>query len=198
MPSQVAPPESSEPSESSSTSEPLSPESERILASVPETIGGEAGESGAPVDAPAEDPIAALMAQVAFEPQDVQDTLAEMFDWLAERFESDHWRLTDRQARMLGRPAAQLLNSIWTKLQAYIPDILSKWCETTPGATALILAAGIVITPKVMQQVSISRERAKVKPRVPAPQSPAPPQPQQRPTQPGVPKIVWNPQEVQQ
>jgi len=150
------------PSSGSSTSEPLSAEAERILRAVPDVIGedpaGDDPRLGATID---EDPVAALMAQVAFEPQDVQDVIAETFDWLAERFASDHWRLTDRQARMLGRPSAQLLNSLWTKLSNYLPEILSRWCESTPGATAFLLAAGMVITPKVMQQVSISRERAR-------------------------------------
>jgi hypothetical protein len=150
------------PSNGSSTSEPLTPEAERILRTVPDVIGEDPALAGEPQSAGVigdEDPITALMAQVAFEPQDVQDVIAETFDWLAERFESDHWRLTDRQARMLGRPSAQLLNSIWAKLSNYLPDILSRWCESTPGATAFLLAAGMVITPKVMQQVAISRER---------------------------------------
>jgi hypothetical protein len=102
------------------------------------------------------------MAQVAFEPQDVQDVLCEFFDWCAERFQSEHWSLTERQARMLGRPTAQLLNSLWVKLQGVLPDILARWCETTPGATAFILAAGIVVVPKVTTQIGISRERAKL------------------------------------
>jgi hypothetical protein len=148
-------------SELSSTSEPLSPESERILSAIPDHIGpGEPGEGGASTVDDAGDPIAALMAQVAFETQDVQDTLCELFDWLGERFESDHWKLTDRQARMMGRPTAQLLNSIWAKLQNLLPDILARWCEETPGATAFILACGIVVAPKIGKQIVISRERA--------------------------------------
>lgn len=155
--------DSPEPSSTSSTSEPLSPESERILSSVPSSIGGEADDPGGPADVRVKDdgPVAALMEQVAFETQDVQDMLAEMFDWLAERFQSEHWKLNERQARVLGRPSTLMLNSIWLKLQAYIPEILAKWCEETPGATAFITAVGLVIVPKVTKQVAISRERAK-------------------------------------
>jgi hypothetical protein len=152
-----------------SSPEQLSQESERLLQGVPDVIGEDvAGSSGdaAPGDVQDQDPIAALMAQVAFEPQDVQDVLAECFDWLSERFESEHWRLTDRQARMLGRPTAQLLNSLWARLGNYLPDILSRWCEETPGAMAFLMAAGMVVAPKVMQQVSISRERKEKKPMV--------------------------------
>ena len=159
----------------------MDPASARILASVPDVIGDDPAAAGGPVQAASEtdDAIAQLMAHVAFEPQDVQDVIAETFDWLSERFKSDHWKLTDRQARMLGRPSAQLLNSMWAKLSAYIPDILSRWCEETPGATAFLLACGMVVVPKVMQQVSISRERSKAgtlaqekKPFVPAPPQP--------------------------
>ena len=159
------PKESSIPSFDSSTSEgPLSAEAERLLAGIPDQIGD--APLGDPVDGSESgevDPVAELMAQVAFEPQDVQDTLCEMFDWLGERFESDHWSLTERQARMLGRPSAQLLNALWLKLQVILPDILARWCEQTPGATAFILACGIVVVPKVTTQISISRERAREK-----------------------------------
>ena len=152
----------SQPSSTVSPAEALPAESERLLAAVPERIGGEADDPGGPADVPGQDdPIAALMAQVAFEPQDVQDVIEEGFAWLAEHFHSEHWKLTERQSRMLGKPAALLANSLWAKLQAMLPDILGRWCEETPGAAAFILACGIVVVPKVTQQVAISRERAK-------------------------------------
>jgi hypothetical protein len=152
-----------------STSEPLSAESERILAGIPTHIGGEADDAGGPGDTAAhdDDPIAVLMSQVTFEPQDVQDQLEEFFDWLAERFESDHWKLTDRQARMLGRPTAQLLDSVWGKLCGILPDVIARWCASTPGATAFLLAAGLVVVPKVTKQIAISRSR--VSPKRPVP-----------------------------
>jgi hypothetical protein len=148
-----------------SSTEPLSAEAERLLAAVPETIGDGPAEAidpnaGAQQGTESGDAIAALMQQIAFEPQDVQDQLSEFFEWLAERFKSDHWKLTERQARMLGKPAAQLLNSVWTKLQAILPDILARWCDSTPGATAFLLASGIVVVPKIGKQIAISRARA--------------------------------------
>ena len=152
-----------------STTEPLAAESERILDSVPAHIGGEADDPGGPADTGAhgDDPIAALMSQVTFEPPDVQDQLEEFFGWLAERFESDHWKLTDRQARMLGRPTAQLLDSVWAKLCGILPDVIARWCASTPGATAFLLAAGLVVVPKVAKQITISRSR--VSPERPVP-----------------------------
>lgn len=107
--------------------------------------------------------ISALMASVAFEEQDVKDALAEIFDWAAEKFESDHWKLTDRQLRIYGRPTAQLANSVWAKLMQMLPDVVAGWCETTPGLTAFIAATGIVVGPKVMVQARINQQRKEAK-----------------------------------
>jgi hypothetical protein len=153
----------------SETSSELPPETEVELAAVPDVIGPEPGAMGAESAAATQaapaggehlsaDTFSSLLDAIAFEEQDVQDTLGEIFDYLAERFESDHWKLTERQMRMLGRPTAQLLNSIWTKLRTRIPDILAKWCEDTPGATAFCLAFGLVVVPKVTKQFVLSRQ----------------------------------------
>lgn len=134
---------------------------EQLLSRVPEVIGDDPATEGARPGVPeALDPVAGLMAMVAFEEQDVRETLAEFFDWMAERFKSDHWKLNERQARMLGKPGTLLANALWAKLQAYLPEVLGKWCETTPGALAFLTACGIVIGPKVMQQMQISKRRA--------------------------------------
>lgn len=144
--------------------EPLNEEAENILRGVPDFItddgDGAKVESDSGGEEIEEDPIAALMVQITFEPQDVQDTLCEFFDWLAERFQSDHWRLTERQARMLGKPTTQLMVAMWSKLLTRLPDILAEWCASTPGAAAFLLAAGIVVVPKVKKQFTISRRRA--------------------------------------
>ena len=129
--------------------DPLTNEQEHILADVPQFIGdapqAESGAQGG-ADEPGEsgDAVASLMAQIAFEPQDVQDTICEFFEWMAERFDSDHWKLSERQARMLGKPTAILADAMWRKLTALLPDIIGQWCESTPGATAFLFAFGIV------------------------------------------------------
>jgi len=159
------------------------------LSAVPESIGA-TEQPGGPerltiheVGPSSDDPIASLMAQVAFEEQDVRDTLEEFFDWLSERYKSDHWKLTERQSRMLGRPASQMMNAVWVKLQTYLPDIIGKWCETTPGATAFILACGLVVVPKVTTQIKLSREKKRTIPvahesvQVASPQATRPAQP---------------------
>ena len=140
--------------------DPLSQDAEQILARVPSTV--DAGPEAEPLQPAAvddDDPIAALMAQVAFEEQDVKDTLCEFFDWLATKFDNDNWKLTDRQSRMLGKPTAQLANSLWARLQTILPDVIARWCAETPGAFAFLSACGLVVLPKVMNQIKVSRER---------------------------------------
>lgn len=154
---------------SASTEGPLSEEAARLLASVPESIGGGA-EPGA--EEPQEgaagevDPIAALMAQVVFKPQEVQDQLSEFFDWLAERTASAHWKLTDRQGRMLAGPLTSVLYAMWQKLQVVLPDVLGRWCEETPGAMALLMASGLVIGPKCAKQFALSKAKRRAVPLV--------------------------------
>ena len=145
----------------------MTPEAERLIAGVPDMVT-DTGEDAPPIstmpnsDQASEDRelVSALMAGVAFDPEDVQETLTEFFGWMAEKFQSDHWKLTDRQARMLGRPTAQLMNSLWARLADYLPDVITQWCDRTPGAMAFLMAAGMVVGPKVAQQISISRKRA--------------------------------------
>lgn len=142
----------------------LSPEAEELLRGVPQFIGEAVDEQVEPGASSADvqhidDPMAALMAQVAFEEQEVKDYLCEFFDRLSDRFDSDHWMLTDRQANLLAKPSAMMANALWAKLMAIMPDILGRWCESTPGASAFLLAVGIVVVPKVTVQVKLSRER---------------------------------------
>jgi hypothetical protein len=131
------------------------------LASVPDVIGDDAATAGKGSEEVAFDPemVRGLMEQVAFEEQDIRDMLSELFEYMAERFESDHWKLTDRQARMIGKASFQLANTLWTKLMDYLPEILGKWCETTPGAAAFLMTFGIVVVPKVIKQAKLSRQR---------------------------------------
>lgn len=146
--------------ESSSASSPLPAEVEQQLAAVPDVIGGATPEAAAAEGESFQDTgITELLAAVAFEEQDVRDLLEELFERLAARFESDHWRLSERQSRILGKPSAQLANSIWAKLRDRIPEILARWCEETPGAVAFLTACGIVIVPKVVKQFNVSRTR---------------------------------------
>jgi hypothetical protein len=135
---------------------------ERLLSQIPATVSDDPAGAGPQIidDAPAaDDPISALMAQISFEEEDVKAYLSEFFEWMAERFESDHWKLTDRQQRILGRPTAQLMNSMWAQLCARFPEIIARWCESTPGAAAFLAAFGLVVVPKAWTQIRVSRAR---------------------------------------
>lgn len=132
---------------------------------MPDVIGAPAGDAAAAGDAPeaelTADDVRELMDSVTFEQQDVQDLLAEFFDWLADKFQSDHWRLTERQMRILGKPTFRLVNVLWQKLEEKLPDVLVAWCAGTPGASAFLLACGIVVGPKIKKQMSLSSARKK-------------------------------------
>ena len=71
-----------------------------------------------------------LMESIAFEEGDVKGAvgLAELCEWLAEILKSDHWKLSERQKRMLGRPITLLMNSVGSRLQDYLPRFFAEWC----------------------------------------------------------------------
>jgi hypothetical protein len=133
--------------------EPLSPESEELLggigAGAESDDGDQAGEPLPP----------SLLPSIAFSEKRVRAVLTDGFDWLAERFDSDHWKLTDNQADMLSEPTAVLLGSLWSHVQRMLPLWLERWSETTPGLMDFALMAGIVLTPKILTQAAISRRR---------------------------------------
>lgn len=149
------PPASAVSSATSSTSdepepgEPLSDEQEERLADLP---GAEATDRDDPDEA---DAVASLLPSISFHEKQVRSVLVEGFDWLAGRFDSTHWKLTENQADMLAGPTAQLLGGVWTKLAVMLPDAM----VSTPGATALLFAATVVVGPKIAQQMAISRQR---------------------------------------
>lgn len=141
----------------------LSGEQQQQLNAVPDVIG-DTQPAAAGVPNAGASSMLSVLDNVAFSEQDVTDALTEFFSYLSGRFDSEHWLLTERQQRMLGGPTAQLVNGVWAKLRTKLPDILARWAESTPGATAFMMAFGIVVVPKVMAQVKLSREK----------QSPAP------------------------
>lgn len=103
------------------------------------------------------DDIAGFIPEIQFSEEDVRAALEEGFDWLADKFHSDHWKLTERQSRMYGAPTTQLLSSVWSNLARFLPGWLSSMCETTPGLAGFIFASALIVGPKVAKQVSISR-----------------------------------------
>ncbi len=177
--------------ESETHGDPLTPEQQAQLNAVPDTIGDDVPtieDGSSAVSGPADSVLSGL--DIAFSEQDVTDTLTELFGWLADKFDSEHWKLTERQQRMLGGPTTQIVNATWTKLKTKLPDILARWCESTPGGTAFIMAFSIVVVPKAMKQVKLSREKrtVRVEGKTATEEKPAPRRsPQPAPTGAGIP-----------
>ena len=159
--------------------EPLTPEAERIVNDVPEAIGGvyvageklDDHETAAAVGALGSLSPEFLHGLISFNEDDVSSVLEEGFDFLADRFESEHWKLTERQSRMLGGPTTQLLSSVWSKVAQMLPAQLAQWCMSMPGLAGFILVSAIVVGPKVTTQIAVSRKRKSLgkEPRKPGP-----------------------------
>lgn len=155
--------------------DPLSEESERIRAGVPDFITDlppEAEQDQPSETIPQGDPevigreeaeLRELMDQVAFEEEDVKEQLAELCDWIAESLKADHWRLSDRQKRMVARPLTILLNSLWARLSEFLPKFFAEWCERTPGLFGSVTACTIVFGPKLWKQIEINRQRRRLR-----------------------------------
>lgn len=140
--------------------QPLTQEQEQILGEAFDEIGVEQPAPGAQELPPGTMPgsaAAEMLPEITFDVDQVEDVLGEAFHWIAERFDSAHWELTEKQSRMLGRPTAQLCSTLYSRL----PEFLLRWCDATPGLAGIVVAGAIVVGPKVAQQVAISRERRK-------------------------------------
>jgi hypothetical protein len=94
-----------------------------------------------------------------FDPEAVGEVLEEGFAWIAEKFGSEHWKLSDRQARMLKGPTSQLLGSLYAHIERMLPAFLERWADSTPGLMDFVFVFGIVVGPKVAKQLALSRER---------------------------------------
>jgi hypothetical protein len=158
-------PESANPSTISSE---VTAEQSAELRSVPDVIGGDPQGGDEPGDELSAGELAetvSLLREMGFEEQDVIDLLGEGFEWLAERFDSEHWKLSERQGRLLGRPATKCANKLWLRVLDWLPDFLANLAKSSPEAAALVVASAIVVFPKVGKQVVISRTK-KAQPKI--------------------------------
>jgi len=178
---------------SSSVTEPLTPEAERILQDIPDVIGDvSATDSQAPV------PPAESLALSTFDSYLVGEYLEEGYGFIAKVTNMEHWKLTDRQSKLLAPPLAKVLSSMSDEMTGWLPGFLKNWVERTPGAAGLLIAMVAVNGPKIAQTVTVLRERSKAaQVRVPK----VTPMPTPRPAAPGsksVPDVNnWHPSEVQ-
>jgi hypothetical protein len=143
------------------SSEKLPAETEAQLSKVPDVIGDDAGKGSGEAELTSDDVRSLIESVGDFEEEDVKAVLEETFDWLSEYFGSTHWKLTERQMRIMGRPTTRMVNALWEKLKEILPDILGKWLQSVPGAAAFLMAAGIVVVPKVKRQYTLSQQARK-------------------------------------
>jgi hypothetical protein len=144
--------------------EPLDAGAESILGALPDFIGDETQPDGTSAahlgDDPGSSPMLAPNAPgIQFDPEYVRAVLEESFSWVADRFDSAHWLLTERQSKMLTGPTTQLMGSLWTRVQQLLPEWLARWSSETPGLVDCVFAFSLVLGPKIGQQVAISRVR---------------------------------------
>lgn len=165
--------------------EPLPPEAERALHAVPDVIGaGDTEDAERDAIGFEPDEIRNLIPEIEFDQAEVEAVLEEACAWVAEKRHHEHWKLTERQSRMIGRPTTQLLTSLWSKIGTFLPDFLARWCESTPGLAGAILMGGIVFGPKIAYEIHLSREERAQQPRVRATGSSAQPRPGPAPVPP--------------
>lgn len=163
---------SSAPSANSSTSEPLSAESERLLNSVPDSIGGEPGG----IDEPGEGgQLSAMIDGLVFKPEHVEVLMRGIFKALGWFFDAEHWELSDSETGWVTEPATQMLNFLWLDNRDDISNRMLTWVMNTPGALGLLIGGGVVLGPRISKQMSLARERRNSKPLVQEPRTP--PQP---------------------
>lgn len=165
------------PSATPSASSSISAEQVAELASVPDTIGGEAAAPGeAAAAAPGAGELGEMvefLQSMGIDEDDMQEWLSEGCDFLSEKFDSAHWKLTDRQGRMLAKPYTACANKIWIKLLDWLPDFLSNLAKSSPEAAAMVISSAVVFGPKVAKQFVLSRSRKEL------PKKPAEDKPQQ-------------------
>jgi len=105
--------------------------------------------------------VRSVLAELEWDDQDVKDMLEETFEFLAEHFGSEHWKLSPRNLRMLSKPLNKLFTVLWVRLLEKLPDAVESWCASTPGLAGTLTAAGFVIWPRAVKQFRISRARVK-------------------------------------
>lgn len=78
-------------------------------------------------------------SETTFTAKEAGDLVGGLFDVAANRL-GDHWRLTDEEREMLGRPMAKVLNKHW--------DGIGRYAEEA----ALALAAASLVGGKLIAQ----------------------------------------------
>lgn len=137
---------------------------EAALAQVPDTIGAES------VPAIGSDPVqdAELTNQqridelIALGYVDVETTgelASDLFDYFAGKFDSEHWKLNERNRDRIGRPGAACINSCIQRVMDALPDAVGNSAMEHPEWAALVLAVGTVTAPRAIKQLKLSKTK---------------------------------------
>lgn len=137
--------------------EELSPESERILASVPDAIedtsdpvdGGDVQDvqGGVRITESA----SALATVGCIDPDDVRDTLLLLTGKIADMRKFEGWRITEEQAGKLARPYTRVVESLWER---YAPAFLNSLNANVPGLMQAAIVTAVVFGPVIKADLS--------------------------------------------
>lgn len=143
---------------------PLPADTERQLAAVPDVIGEERSSELVAIDDAGADlsnqaRIGELVELGYVDAEQAGDIAGDIFDYLAVRFDSDHWKLKPNNRERIGRPFAASVNGAIQAVLDYLPDSASVIAAAHPEWAAFGLAIGGAIVPRALKQLKVSRER---------------------------------------
>jgi hypothetical protein len=161
-----------------SPAEPLSPEAEALLASIPESIGPEEpGAAAAPEQAADTSDGEALLEMVGeqlLDDEDMRALLELVGEQLAKWREHEPYRRAgERAGSIASKPWAQVINHLWI---TYAPALLTDLTAHIPGLGKALLMTSIAFGPTVVSDLARSKEKRAAGGRPgETPERPAPP-----------------------
>lgn len=135
----------------------LTPEAERLLAAVPDTIGETADTNPIPGDVQdTPEPAAALSLSTTITPDAVSDGLQVLTGWIADWRQFEPWRLDEVKADKLATSYAQVLDALW---QRYAPIFLTQLSATTPGLLQAAVMSALVFGPVIKADLARNKDK---------------------------------------
>ena len=137
-------------------------EIEAKLAAVPDVIGEQPPPdlSVAPeADLTNQARIAELAALGYVDAAFMAELLDDNFAALADRFGSDHWKLSTKQRDRLALPVAAILNGMFQYLFDWLPDFVGDTASEHPEYPAAATTGAAILIPRVVKQYRISKQR---------------------------------------
>lgn len=162
------------------TSETITADAERKLTDVPDVIGEPVEASGSAEETTDETLSALELSRVDalcelgyFDKTFAAEALDDIFGGLADRFESEHWKLKPERRDKIARPLCAVMNETMDAVMSALPGAAGDAARSHPEFAMLAVALGSAVLPRALKQVRISRARAASGERKPAqPDSP--------------------------